>query len=122
MPLLDGQNISKVRQEFGLLTQRLKGQIARSGSMNLIFLGPPGAGKGTQSKRVTDTLGVPQVSTGDMLREAIKAGSPLGKIAKELMDEGRLVPDDVVIGIVNERIQRADCKKGFLLDGFPRTT
>lgn len=89
--------------------------------MNLIFLGPPGAGKGTQAKLLFSAYGIPQISTGDILREAIAAGTPLGKQAKPLMDEGKLVPDELVIGIVDERIRRPDCRGGFLLDGFPRT-
>jgi adenylate kinase len=90
--------------------------------MNLILLGPPGAGKGTQAKMLVTDLGIPQISTGDMLREAVKAGSPMGAKAKSFMDAGALVPDEVVVGIVEERIQLADCAKGFMLDGFPRTT
>jgi adenylate kinase len=89
--------------------------------MNLLLLGPPGAGKGTQAKRLTDELGIPQISTGDMLREAVKKGSPLGREAKSFMDKGALVPDGVVIGLVDERTKAADCKGGFMLDGFPRT-
>jgi adenylate kinase len=89
--------------------------------MNLIFLGPPGAGKGTQAKLLFAAYALPQISTGDILREAIAAGTPLGKQAKPLMDEGKLVPDELVIGIVDERIKKPDCKGGFLLDGFPRT-
>ncbi|AAB90565.1 adenylate kinase [Archaeoglobus fulgidus] len=89
--------------------------------MNLIFLGPPGAGKGTQAKRVSEKYGIPQISTGDMLREAVAKGTELGKKAKEYMDKGELVPDEVVIGIVKERLQQPDCEKGFILDGFPRT-
>ena len=89
--------------------------------MNLIFLGPPGAGKGTQAKLLFSAYGIPQISTGDILREAIAAGTPLGKQAKPLMDDGKLVPDELVIGIVDERIRKPDCKGGFLLDGFPRT-
>lgn len=89
--------------------------------MNLIFLGPPGAGKGTQAKRLSEQLGIPQISTGDMLREAKAEGTQLGKKAEKFMSAGQLVPDDVVIAIIEERIKKADCQKGFILDGFPRT-
>lgn len=89
--------------------------------MNIIFLGPPGAGKGTQAQIVCQRLGIPQVSTGDMLRAAIAAGTEMGLKAKEYMDQGQLVPDDVVIGIVKDRLADADCQKGYILDGFPRT-
>ena len=89
--------------------------------MNIVLIGPPGAGKGTQATRMIDRLQVPQISTGDMFRAAVKEGSPMGKKAKEYMDKGALVPDDVVIGVVKERFQKPDCKKGFILDGFPRT-
>jgi adenylate kinase len=89
--------------------------------MNIILIGPPGAGKGTQATRMIDRLQVPQISTGDMFRAAVKEGTPMGKKAKEYMDKGALVPDDVVIGVVKERFQKPDCKKGFILDGFPRT-
>lgn len=89
--------------------------------MNLIFLGPPGAGKGTQAQRLMNELGIPQISTGDMLRQAIKAETPLGLSAKKFIDAGDLVPDEVVIGIVEERLKAEDCKKGYILDGFPRT-
>jgi adenylate kinase len=92
------------------------------GVMNLILLGPPGAGKGTQAEKLVTELSIPQISTGDMLREAVKAGSPMGIKAKSFMDAGALVPDEVVVGIVEERIQRPDCRRGFMLDGFPRTT
>jgi len=89
--------------------------------MNIILIGPPGAGKGTQATRMIERLQVPQISTGDMFRAAVKEGTPMGKKAKEYMDKGALVPDDVVIGVVNERFGKPDCKKGFILDGFPRT-
>jgi len=89
--------------------------------MNLILLGPPGAGKGTQAKRMVETYGIPQISTGDMLREAVKNQTQLGLEAKKFMDSGQLVPDEVVIGLVKERLGRDDCAKGFMLDGFPRT-
>ena len=89
--------------------------------MRLILLGGPGAGKGTQANFIKDKYQIPQISTGDMLRAAIKAGSELGKKAKGFMDSGGLVPDDVIIGLVKERIKEADCQKGFLFDGFPRT-
>lgn len=89
--------------------------------MNLILLGPPGAGKGTQAVRIAEKYDLPHISTGDMLRAAIKAGTPMGLAAKSHIDKGELVPDDVVIGVVKERLAMDDCKKGFLLDGFPRT-
>ena len=89
--------------------------------MNLILLGPPGAGKGTQAKMLIERFGIPQISTGDILRAAVKEGTPMGVRAKSFMDSGALVPDEVVIGIVRERLQKADCSKGFILDGFPRT-
>jgi adenylate kinase len=89
--------------------------------MNLIFLGPPGAGKGTIAQRVTDELGVVQISTGDLLRAAVADGSELGKEAKGYMDSGELVPDDLVINLLKERIKKDDCSAGFILDGFPRT-
>lgn len=89
--------------------------------MNLIFLGPPGAGKGTQSQYICEKYNIPQISTGDILREARKNQTELGKKAEEYMNAGQLVPDEVVIGIVDERLQQDDCEKGFLLDGFPRT-
>lgn len=90
--------------------------------LNLVLLGAPGAGKGTQSKRLVERYGIPQISTGDILREAVKNGTPLGVQAKSFMDRGALVPDEVVIGIVRDRCQREDCGEGFILDGFPRTT
>lgn len=85
------------------------------------MMGPPGAGKGTQAKLLGERLGVPHISTGDILREAVAAGTPLGRQARSFMDQGRLVPDDVVIGIVDERLRAPDCGSGFILDGFPRT-
>ncbi len=89
--------------------------------MILILLGPPGAGKGTQSQLISERLGLPQLSTGDMLRAAVKAGTPVGLKAKKIMDAGSLVSDEVVIGIIADRISEPDCAKGFILDGFPRT-
>lgn len=89
--------------------------------MRIILVGPPGAGKGTQAKRLVQSLGVPHISTGDMLREARAAGTPMGIKAGEIMDKGHLVPDEVVIGLVEERIAKDDAQAGFILDGFPRT-
>ena len=89
--------------------------------MKIIFLGAPGSGKGTHATRVKTELGVPHISTGDIFRENIKGGTPLGVLAKSYIDKGALVPDDVVIDIVKDRLSREDCKKGFILDGFPRT-
>jgi adenylate kinase len=89
--------------------------------MRLILLGAPGAGKGTQAAFICKQFGIPQISTGDMLRAAVKAGTPLGVAAKKVMDAGQLVSDDIIIGLVKERIKEADCAKGFLFDGFPRT-
>lgn len=89
--------------------------------MRLILLGGPGAGKGTQANLIKENYQIPQISTGDMLRAALKEGTELGLKAKEYMDAGKLVPDDVIIGLVKERIKEPDCEKGFLFDGFPRT-
>lgn len=89
--------------------------------MRLIFIGPPGSGKGTQAKKLAEKRRIPHISTGDILREAVKAGTPVGKKAKAIMDAGGLVPDDVMIGIIEERFARGDCREGFILDGFPRT-
>ncbi|BAU26084.1 adenylate kinase [Aneurinibacillus soli] len=89
--------------------------------MNIILMGLPGAGKGTQGERIVEGFGIPHISTGDMFRAAIKDETEMGKLAKSYMDQGHLVPDEVVIGIVKERLGKADCEKGFMLDGFPRT-
>jgi adenylate kinase len=89
--------------------------------MRLILLGAPGAGKGTQAKFICEKFSIPQISTGDMLRAAVKAGTPLGLAAKKVMDSGALVSDDIIIGLVKERLKEPDCKNGYLFDGFPRT-
>lgn len=89
--------------------------------MKLILLGPPAAGKGTQAARISSTYAIPQLSTGDMLRAAVAAGTKTGRKAKPLMDAGKLVPDDMVVGVIADRIEEPDCRNGFVLDGFPRT-
>lgn len=96
-------------------------RLARPMMGSIVLFGPPGAGKGTQAGRIVDLTGKPQVSTGDMLRAAVKAGSPLGMAAKEYMDAGLLVPDEVIIGLIEERLQLDDAESGVLFDGFPRT-
>lgn len=89
--------------------------------MRIILLGPPGAGKGTQAKKLAERYRIPQISTGDILRTAVREGTPLGRTAQSYMNAGKLVPDSVVIGIIEERLRRPDCAEGFMLDGFPRT-
>ncbi|MCE5172584.1 adenylate kinase [Paenibacillus profundus] len=89
--------------------------------MNILFMGPPGAGKGTQAERIVTQFGIPHISTGDAFRAAMREGTPIGLKAKEYIDQGLLVPDDVTVGIVRERLAQPDCEQGFLLDGFPRT-
>ena len=95
--------------------------MIKENTMNLVLLGPPGAGKGTQAKMLTTRFNLPQISTGEILRASVKEQTPLGIKAKELMDMGALVSDEIVIGIVEERLTKSDCEKGFILDGFPRT-
>lgn len=90
--------------------------------MRIVLLGAPGAGKGTQAKKLIDKYGIPQISTGDILRQNVAKGTPLGKEAKSYMDKGELVPDRVVLGLVEDRLKKDDCKKGYILDGFPRNT
>jgi len=89
--------------------------------LNIVFMGPPGAGKGTQAERIVEAFGIPHISTGDAFRLAMSQGTPLGVQAKSFVDQGRLVPDEITNGIVKERLEKPDCDKGFLLDGFPRT-
>jgi len=91
-----------------------------NGTMKIALFGPPGAGKGTQAKYIVEKFNIPQISTGDLLRAQVREGTPLGKMAKEFMDKGALVPNEVVIGMMKERISDDDCSKGFILDGFPR--
>jgi adenylate kinase len=95
--------------------------LGNTGVVRLVMLGPPGAGKGTQAERFARTRGIPRVSTGDILREAVQAGTEMGRAAREVMDAGRLVGDDIMIGIVSERLSRPDTRAGFVLEGFPRT-
>jgi adenylate kinase len=96
-------------------------EIQMSNKKNIILLGPPGAGKGTQAVKIAEKYNIPQISTGDILRSAVAAGTNLGKEAKKFMDRGDLVPDEVVVGLVDERLMDTDCKDGYILDGFPRT-
>jgi adenylate kinase len=104
--------------------KQLLNQFAQTGkimSKNIILLGAPGAGKGSQASLIAKEYGIPHISTGDIFRKNIKEGTPLGKLAKSIMDEGRLVPDDVTVALVESRLKEDDCKNGYILDGFPRT-
>jgi adenylate kinase len=109
-----GMETEKTRQEKSVFEKYWPRKV-------MILFGPPGAGKGTHGPKIVDLLGIPQLSTGDMLRAAVSAGTPVGMKAKALMSAGKLVGDDIVVGIISERIQEADCANGFILDGFPRT-
>ncbi len=110
-----------VQKEFFKEFLRVSFVSGRGMDMNIILMGLPGAGKGTQAERIVETFNIPHISTGDMFRAAIKNQTPLGMEAKSYMDKGNLVPDEITIGIVRERLSKDDCAKGFLLDGFPRT-
>src|SRR5512138_3580606 len=105
----------------GSRTSAGTGNLSLGAGMRLILLGPPGAGKGTQATFIKERFGIPQISTGDMLRAAVKAGTPLGLAAKKVMDAGALVSDDIIVDLVKDRLTRPDCANGYLFDGFPRT-
>jgi adenylate kinase len=109
------------RRPCGIIGKNFKNEQLSEEIMRLILLGPPGAGKGMQAAFITEAFGIPQISTGDMLRAAVKAQTPLGIEAKKIMDGGGLVSDDIIIGLVRDRLQQPDCKRGYLFDGFPRT-